>query len=862
VWLRLLERLVPAGEGGQVREELERLYRARVERHGAGAADRWLRRQVLAFVPGAASRLLGSLGLLLTGSVSDVGRAWRTLLRSPGLAAVVVLTLGLGIGASTLVFTMVEGVLLRPLPFREPDRLVDVWNAMTRGELAGIRERTRTLADLRGYIDGGAGVNLEHGGEAYRLATTFVEPGLFALLGARPLLGRLFAAEELDPGRMQVTVLGEGLWRSMFGADPGIVGQAIILDGRPYQVVGVLPASWRFPDPADRLWIPMPWNPASPGPFWGSGGVYVVGRLAAGQSAAAAQQELRGFSAGLAAANPIWSPAPDYRGQTEVTPLREALVGDVRSMLLVLVGAVGLVLLVVCANVSSLLLARALERSTGVAVRAALGASRARVAREALAESTLLGVTGAFVGVLLARGGLALLRPALVGRLPRAEALGVNATVLTVAVAAGIAAGIAAGLLPALRSSRRDPGEALRAAGRGGGPGARRRSLSRLLVAAQVAAAVVLVTSAMLLVRTLAAVGAVDPGFRADRLLTAEVTFPSTRPEASAVSAYAALIDGTRAVPGVDDVALAGSIPFGTVRDAYATFIENVTADPNDLPVFDVDRVSPSYFGVMGIPVLEGRAFRDADRPDAPLVAIVDESMARAQWPDESAIGKRIRYPWAGAPWIEVVGVVGSVADDDLTAPRQPRWYVPLAQRPAPNITLLIASTLPGTSVMPAVRRAVAEVDAALPVSHEAAYTELLGESASRTHLTARVLLLFALATLFLGCLGVYGLAAHAVRERRREIGVRMALGAGSATIGAAVLREGLMVAGPGALVGLLLAAAGTRALTGMLYGVTALDPMTFLFVPVLMLAAALAAMWVPARRAARVDPVESLRAG
>jgi predicted permease len=377
-----------------------------------------------------------------------------------------------------------------------------------------------------------------------------------------------------------------------------------------------------------------------------------------------------------------------------------------------------------------------------------------------------------------------------------------------------------------------------------------------------VAAAVVLVTSATLLVRTLAALAAVDPGFRPEALLTAQVTFPLTYDEASAGPAYASLVEAVRAVPGVGGVALAGSIPFGPVRDAYATFIEDVTVDPNDLPVIDVDRVDADWFGVMGIPLIEGRTFTSADREGSPLVAVIDERMARTYWADVSPIGRRIRYPWAGAPWIEIVGVVGSVADDDLTAPRRPRWYVPLAQRPAPNVTLVLSTELAGGAVVPGVRRAVTAFDARLPVSHVASYTDLMGESAARTRFTTWMLLSFALATLTLGCLGVYGMAAHVVRERRREIGVRMALGAGSGRIGADVLMGALRVAGSGAVAGMVLAGASTRVLSGMLFGVAPLDPVTFALVPLVLLGATLLAVWLPARRAATVDPIESLREG
>jgi predicted permease len=381
-------------------------------------------------------------------------------------------------------------------------------------------------------------------------------------------------------------------------------------------------------------------------------------------------------------------------------------------------------------------------------------------------------------------------------------------------------------------------------------------------VGAQVAVAVVLVTGATLLIRTLAAMGAVDPGFQTDGLVVADVTYPSTYGEAQAAPGYRTLLERVRSAPGVQGAALAATLPFGALRDAYATYIDGVTTDPNSLPTFDVHRVTPGWFEVMGIPLLEGRVFADSDRGASPLVAVVDELMARTQWPDASPVGRRIRYPWEGAPWIEVIGVVGSVADDDLTAPHAPRWYVPLAQRPAPNVTLVVRSALPAGVAIADLRRAVVEVDPRLPVSGATTYEQMLGASAARTRFTAGVLRVFALTTLFLGCLGVDGLAAHAVRERRREIGVRKALGAESGRIALETLRQGSRVAVVGALCGLGIAALATRALAGMLFGVTPLDPATFLAVPALMLSATALALWIPARRAADVDPADSLREG
>lgn len=859
-WSRLLARVLPRDEGVRLSRELDELYAARREQHGEARARAWYRRQVVAFTAVAVRRGLLAPVRQAKRAARDLLLAARTLSRSPALGVTTLTTLALGIGTSTLVFSLVDGVLLRPLPYPHPERLVAVWDFVTRGELDVIRARTRSLEEARGYLDLDLGVNLEHDGGAERLATSFVEPGLFDMLGASPLLGRLFLSEESRVGRTDVTILGEGLWRSRFGADPGIVGRTIVLDGRPHRVVGILPAGWSFPGPNDQLWMPLSWDPTQVGPFWGVGGIQVVGRLARGATPSSAQEELRGLSPELARRNPLWSPSGDYRSQSVVTPMREAIAGDARGPLILLLCAVSVMLLAVCANVSGLLLARALERRPLVALRVALGAGHARLARESLAEGVLLGGAGAAGGALLAHVALEGLRPTLLAQIPRASEIDVDGRVLAVATILGLVTGLVASVAPTLRALRGDPGSILREGGRGGGLGRRRALLGRLLVTGQIAAAVALVTSAALLARSLAEMGRVDPGFRTDGVLTAEVTFPSSADPGSVTGTYAGLLEGVRALPGVTGAAMAGSIPFGRRNELYATVIDGADLDPNALPMIDSDRVSPAYFATLDIPLVEGRLFDHRDRADTRRVAIVDELMARTFWPDRSAIGGRIRYPWAGAPWLEVVGVVGSVADDRLGEERRPRWYVPLDQNPTGEVTLVVATRGPAASLAPSVRSAVARVDAALPLSRVSPYNALIGDSESRTILTTRLLAGFASVALLLGCLGVYGVAAQAVRERTREIGVRMALGAASGRIGTGVLRDGLRLALPGALVGLLGAVAAEHLLEVVLVEVTALDPLVLTGVPVLVGLAAVMALWLPARRAARVDPVQVLR--
>ncbi len=860
LWSWLLARVLPEGEGPRLAHELETLYAARLARYGSAKALAWYRRQVVAFTLAATSRSLVAAPRQARAAVGDLLLAARSLSRAPFLGVTALATLAIGIGASALVFSLVDGVLLRALPYPDADRLVAVWDHVTRGELGVIREEARSLDAVRGYLDVDLGVNLERDGGAQRLATSLVEPGLFDMLGASPLVGRLFLPEEAAPGRTEVTILGEGLWRARFGADPEIVGRTIVLDGRAHEVVGVLPVEWTFPRPTDQLWLPLGWDPTQVGPFWGAGGVRAVARLSSGAKPASAQEELRALSPTLSRRNPLWSPSPDYRRQAGVVPLRDALTGDVRGALGLLLAAVAVMLLAACANVAGLLITRAVDRQPLVALRAALGAGRARLARESLAEGALLGVVGAAGGAILARAGLAVLRPTLLARIPRASEISVDGRVLALAAVMGVVTGLVAAAAPTVRGLRGDPGSILREGGRGAGRGRRRAVLTRILVTGQIAAAVVLVASTALLARSLAAIGRTDPGFSTEGVLTAEVTFPSTADPSAATGTYAGILERVGALPGVTGAALAGSIPFGRRNESYATYVDEADLDPNALPMIDSDRVSPAYFATLGIPLLEGRVFGSDDRAGGERVAIVDEIMARTYWPDQSPIGGRIRYPWVGAPWFQIVGVVGSVADDRLGEERRPRWYVPLDQNPAGEVVLVVSTEGVPTALAPAVRAAVAEVDPGLPLSRVSPYGRLIGASEARTLLTTRLLAGFAVVALLLGCLGVYGVAAQAVRERTREIGVRMALGAGSNTIASDVLIDGLRLAVPGALAGLAGALAAKRVLEGMLTGVRALDPLVLAGVPLLVGIVAVAALWLPARRAARVDPVEVMR--
>ena len=874
VWTRVLHALAPSEDRDDVVRELVTLYRRRTEHWGRAAADRWFRREVINFVFVARIDRLRSSSLrrgnhskggAWTDLGRDVARAVRSLVKAPGFTVVAIATFTLGIGATTLIFSVVDHVALRALPYHAPDRLVQVWPGigMLRGELHIMQQESKTLAEVAGYVVTD-GVNLETSDGTRRIEGTMVSPTLLDVLRVRPRLGRNFQPEEAQRGSDGVVLLAHRLWQEQYGADPDVIGRPIVLDGRARTVVGVLPGTFVFPRAEQDVLVPLVMEPSDVGVFWGWGGHRAIARLQPGATPESARDELRSLSRQMRDANPLWTPTEDFRADTEVVPLREALVGDIQPTLLILLGAVGLVLLVACANVANLLLARGLSRSRDIALRAALGASRWRIAREQIVESVLLASIGSVVAVIVAYWALNGLVALLPAEIPRVEEITLDARVVGVGVTVALVAGALAGLLPAVHGSRTDPGMVLRASGRGtAGATRRRRRLASAMVIAQVAVAVVLVTDAGLLVRSLRALAAVETGFLSDGVTTARLTLaPDTfeGPE-QRYRFYEQVVERVKTIPGVATAAIGSRVPFGIGRSGVATFIDGVTEDPNNLPVLSYLQVTPGYLRTLGIPLLEGRGIEPADGPDAPLVAVVDKTAAERFWPGRSPVGRRIRYPWRGAPWIEIVGVVGAVSDRDLGSERSPTYYVPLAQRGLGAVNLVVRADAADQPLGPAIRAIVRDVDERVPVSRLGPLGRLVSESMARARWTASLLSLFAATTLLLGCVGVYGIVAYAVRARTREIGVRMALGADRGGIRAAVLKDGMRLVLPGTAVGMLLAVPGARLLAGLLFGVSALDPTTFGLVPVVLTAAAIVAVYLPARRATHVDPVEALRA-
>jgi putative ABC transport system permease protein len=793
--------------------------------------------------------------------LQDLRYAARTLTRSPGFTLVAVFTLALGIGANTAIFSVVNAVLLRPLPYAEPERLASAgW--LMRGDYLVARERSRSFEELALYR-ASVGFNLSAAGEPERVTGAHASPDLFSILGVAPLLGRTLLAHEERPGEDGVVVLSHALWRQRFGGDPAVVGREVMIDSEPRTVVGVMPPGFDFPAGDALLWVPLPLDPADPVALWGGGGGQSLGRLRAGVTPAQAQAEIRALASEMREANTLWTPPPEYGMEREVTALQEQMVGEVRTRLLVALGAVGLVLLIACANVANLMLARAAARRKEVAIRTALGAGRFRLIRQLLTESTLLALLGGAAGLALAFGGVRLLIGGLPADTPRVAEIGIDVGVLGFAAAVTLLTGLLFGLFPALRTSRQDLHAALRG-GRGASEGAGQRRLSSALVAGEVALAVVLVIGAGLLIRSFWTLLRVDPGFRVESIVSARITPPEIRygQAAQQRAFYGELLARTEALPGVSGAALVDRLPLVGGFAGLAFEVEGQPFVPGTAaPMVETRRITPDYLRLMGIPLLSGRPLADADREGAPDVALINEAMARQHWPGEDPVGRRFKPVWWQNRWITVVGVVADVRQYGLASAVEPEMYRPFAQEPAGTM-MLVARTAAEPPVLAAnLRSTVAAVDPEVPVSEVLTLEQVVSRSVAAPRFTMLLLAVFAAVALLLGAVGIYGVVAYSVTRRTREIGVRMALGARVEDVARLVIGQGLLLTLVGVAIGLVVALAATRVLSSLLYGIEPTDPVTFLAVPLLLTLVALLASYLPARRATRVDPLVALRA-
>ena len=794
--------------------------------------------------------------------MSDIRYALRTLARSPGFTLAAVVTLALGIGANTAVFSVVEGVLLRSLPFPHANRLVDIKTVPERyrngARWGGTSELTwyetwRTAPgvfdDLSAYI--GDQPILIGPWEAARVESWSVMANFFPMLGARPLLGRVFLPGEDRPGTARVAVLSHRLWAARYGSDTTVLGRTLTLDTMEYVVVGVMPAGFRYPAGAD-VWLPLGSYLSGPDSRERARrqGYWYVGRLRSHVTLTQAQATLDVVS------RRSWASEPGETGRLPlVVGLHDYLVGETRTPLLLMLGAVSLVLLVACANVANLLLARATARGHELAVRIALGAGTRRLIRQVLTESLLVAAFGGGLGVLLALWSV----PALVGlagaELPRVAEIGVNLRVLAAAITMSILVGVAAGLVPALQTARRAPSDALKSRSpNAGGDGWRHRSSDAFIVG-QVALTMVLLSGAGLLARSFAHLVRLDPGFEPAHLVAAELQLPGTRyaaPHARIAYVQQAL-ERVHALPGVSAVTASSGIPLA----GYAVGSVSLPGRPDeDSRLWAwISGVTDDYFRVLGIPLKRGRVF-GAGTTDATVV--IDEAAARAYFPGEDALGREIKF--YSARTRTIIGVVGDTRQQNLQAPAPPHIYQPLASDAAAFIKL-IARTAGDPSVSAkAMRDALREIDAGVPLERVAPVSELLSDARARHRFYALLVLVFAATALALAATGVYGIVAYAVTRRTQEIGVRVALGAGRRAVVRLIVSRGMMLT----LGGIVLGGAGAFGVTGLLrdllFEVGPRDPVTLAAVALLLLAATLLASWLPARRATKVDPMVALR--
>jgi predicted permease len=769
------------------------------------------------------------------------------------------LTLALGIGANTAVFSVVDALLLRGLPYPRPTELVSV-SGTTLAEFTRIRALATSFSDVASYR--GSSVGVSGDAEPERVDAASVSANLLSLLGVTPELGRTFVADENTPGRANVAVLSHGIWMRRFAGNREILGKAVVIEGSPYTIVGVMPVDFAFPNRGVQIWTPFETPPAGSGAFWGSGGYNIVARLQGGVAISRAQQEARTLYARIGRENPIWNPGPTYGTTAKVSALQQTLVGSARTILWLLLGVVAIVLLIACANVANLLLVRATSRRREMAIRMALGGGRGRLLRQLLTESIVLATMGGAAGVAFAWWGVQGIRSLLPEELARSARLQVDGRVLAFTALLVVATGLLFGLLPAVRTSRaavaslRDTSRTSR--------GASNRRLAGVLVSAEIGAAALLVVAALLLIRSVVALHRVDPGFRTTSIVTATVHPPTKQyKQPGAIAAFTdEVLRRTRALPGVDDAAAVDHVPLEDKSYGMALRIEGRFEDMRaSLPMSDhYDVVSPEYFTTIGVALVAGRGFSMTDRAGAPDVAIVNETFARHHWPSESAIGKRIGYPWP-SDWITVVGVVRDVKADSLTGVAGETVYRPLAQAPPSAVSFIVRTSLDAATLGGSLRDIVSGVDSRAPVSRVATMRAIVDRSAGRQRFVMLLLALFAAIAVALGVVGIYGVMSYAVAQRTSEIGIRMALGATPGDALRLVLREGLRLAGAGLIAGLFAAALSTRALAGLLYGVSPRDPLVFVAVPICLAAIALLASYVPARRATSVDPTRALRA-
>ncbi|MEJ7809817.1 MAG: ABC transporter permease [Gemmatimonadaceae bacterium] len=793
--------------------------------------------------------------------LGDLRYAVRTLARSRGFTLVAVAALALGIGANTAIFTVVNAVLLRPLAYREPARLVHLWQrfgaeqgggqlAISPPEFVVYREQSRSFESMGAFFP--FGFNLTDTENPERVDGALVTSAVFTTLGVQPMLGRVFTPEDEREGAERVAVLSYGLWRRRFNADPRVVGKTYQSGGRPVTVAGVMPRSFKWANA--ELWRPLGFT-AQDLANRSSHYLSVVARLRPGVTVEQAEADVKSLATQLGGTS----------DGVYLNTLHRELVGNVRPVLLVLWGAVGLVLLIACANVANLLLSRGASRQREVAVRTALGASRGRLVRQLLTESILLALVGAGAGLLLALWAIKLLVVAAPVSIPRLDEIRVDAAVLAVTLGVSVLTGVLFGAVPALQASRINLHETLKEGNARASGGMRQRRLRRVLVVSEIAFSLVLLVGAGLLIRSVARLGGVKSGIaQPERLLTMRTNLPPTAypDDARRVAFYRALLERVATLPGVRGAAVTSVLPFTSQRISGSLQLFERPRQSGGYPEVNIRWVSPGYFRTMGVPLRRGRLLSDADREGTARVVVINETLARQLWADRDPIGQRVSYLTAEDQpvWREVVGVVADVRNAGLIDDVQIELYASYVQETHPEMTLIVRTTGDAAAMTDAVRRQVREVDPRQPVFGITTMARLMAESISRQRFSMLVLGTFAGVALLLAALGIYGVVSYTVAQQVREIGVRRALGAQERDVIRLVLRQGAAVTALGVAAGVAGALVVTRLLARLLFGVTPTDPLTFVGVSALLAAVALGATYLPARRAARVSPMVALR--
>jgi predicted permease len=812
---------------------------------------------------------------LASTTMQDLRYALRQMRRAPGFACVAILTLALGIGANTAIFSVVDSVLLRPLPFPHPETLVHVAAAapFPKGWVRELQRRAQSFSSVSGYTLNSE-YNIANAEATERAFGSTVSVNLFETLGVPPAAGSFFSPEQEQMGEDRVIVLSYGYWQQHFGADRSVIGHSLQVDGVDRQIIGVAPAGIHFPDAETQFWIPIAFKAGDPTDAWQDSNLFnkrAVARLKGGIQPAQAQAELRTLYPQMLRLFP-WRMPDNWAADTTVVPLLDSLVGDSRSKLLLLLGAVGLVLLIACANVANLLLARAAARRREIAVRSALGAGAGRLARQLLTESGLLALMAGILGILLAVFGLGVLKAILPADTPRLADIAVHGDVFLFAVAVSVLTGIFAGLAPAWHSANKDLQSALRSNETSIFGTARRFRTSRGLVIGQIALAAVVITAAGVMLRSLNRLVKVDPGFRTDKIISAQVSLDSKAcaEKGRCTAFFQNLLDRAKNMPGVDNAALVDILPMGGLDSGYVFDAEDHPRQARELAQVAAGRVvSPGYYALTGIRLLHGRFFTDSDASGASRAIIVNASLAHRLWPGQDPIGKHtIAVALEPSPGVlkmdaasVVVGVVSDTHHVSLDQDPGGETYQPLSMdRNVPIMHILLRSSADSAQVSAGLRSLVAQIDPSVPVTQVETLSEVVAASTAAPRSLSLLLLGFAVLAVAVGAVGVYSLIAYTVSWRTQEMGLRLALGANRLQIFWLVIQQSLLLTITGGILGLAGAWAATRLLRQFLFETSPTDLVTYASVPALLAVLAIISALAPARRAARVEPMRALR--